>query len=91
MIINDTGYNKDEIEHENLSQDSIEDDPKNSEVLENNLKQILENDIGPNENYDLTQSDGSIENKKKHKSRVPKNYLISNVIGNIENSVVTRR
>ena len=29
--------------------------------------------------------------ESKHKSRVPKNYPISNVIGNMDDSMVTRR
>ena len=55
------------------------------------LIKSLKKDIGPNENNDPTQNEGSNENKKKQKSRVPKDHPISNVIGDIEKSVVTRR
>ena len=69
----------------------IEDNLKDNEILENNPDKIPENDIGPNENNDLTHSDGFVENKTKHKSIVPKDHPISNVIGDTEKSVITRR
>ena len=59
--------------------------------LGDNLNNIPKNEIDPNKDKDAFQNDKSDESKNKRKSKIPKNHLISNVIGNLDESMVTRR
>ena len=58
--------------------------------LEDDTKSILENVIDPNKDKDALKIDKLREVENKPKSRVPKNHPISNIIGNIDDSMVTR-
>ena len=77
---------KDIIESQILTQELIGDNPKDLEITKDNPNDILERDIEV-----VLLDDSPKETRSKHKSRVPKNHLISNVIGNVNEHVVTKR
>ena len=91
MVINDTRYNQNIIESQILTQDSIGDNPKDMEITKDNPNDILEKDIDPNKDEIVPLDDTYEEMRSKHRSRVPKNHPISNIIGNINERVVTKR
>lgn len=84
-------YNQDIIENENVNQDSIEDSPKIIDNLEDNLESIPEKMINPNMDKKVFEIPRVGEVRNKPKSKIPKNQPISNVIGNTNDSMVTRR
>ena len=77
---------KDIIESQILTQESIGDNLKDLEITKDNPNDIPERDIEV-----VLLDDSPKETRSKHKSRVPKNHLISNVIGNVNEHVVTKR
>ena len=77
---------KDIIESQILTQELIGDNPKDLEITKDNPNDIPERDIEV-----VLLDDSPKETRSKHKSRVPKNHLISNVIGNVNEHVVTKR
>ena len=60
------------------------------EITKENPNDIPEKDINPNKDETVPLDDTSEEMRSKHRCRVPKNHLILNVIGNINELVVTR-
>ena len=91
MVINDTRYDQDIIESQILTQESIEDNPKDLEITKENPNNIPERNINLNSDEFEPLDDTFEEIRSKHKSRIPKNHSISNVIGNVNEWVVTRR
>ena len=65
-----------------------EDNLDNSKEKENPIE-INEDEIGPKSDDESENQIG--ETSRRNKSRIPKNHPISNVIGNIDESVLTRR
>ena len=61
------------------------------ETIEDNPNNIPKNEIDPNKDENVSQEDTSEETRNKHKSKVPMNHLISNVISKMIECVVTRR
>ena len=61
------------------------------EITKDNPNDILEKDIDPNKDEIVPLDDTYEEMRSKHRSRVPKNHPISNIIGNINERVVTKR
>ena len=61
------------------------------EITKENSNNTLERDIDPNMDELVLLDDTPKEMKNKYRSRIPKNYLISNVIGNVNELVVARR
>ena len=61
------------------------------EITKDNPNDILEKDIDPNKDEIVPLDDTYEEMRSKHRSRVPKNHPISNIIGNINECVVTKR
>ena len=61
------------------------------EIIKENLNDILERDIDPNMDEKVPLDDTLEKMRNKHRSRIPKNYQISNVIRNVNEQVVTRR
>ncbi|RVX21332.1 hypothetical protein CK203_002103 [Vitis vinifera] len=74
-----------------MARDSIEDNPKDLEITKDNPNDILERDMDPNKDDIVPLDDTFEEMRKKHRFRLPKNHPISNVIGNVNELVVTRR
>ena len=58
-------------------------------TIEDNLNNMLESNVNPNKDETVPQEVNYEETRNKHKSRVPKNHPISNVIGNANERVVT--
>ena len=56
-----------------------------------NPNDMIERDIGPNKDESILQEDTSKKARNRYKSKVLKNHPISNVIGNMNEYVVTRR
>ena len=90
MVINDTRYDQDIIENQILTQESIGDNLKDVEITKD-LNDILERDIDPNKDEIVPLDDTYEEMRNKYRSKVLKSHPISNVIGNVNESVVTRR
>ena len=90
MVINDTRYDQDIIENEILTQESIGDNLKDVEITKD-LNDILERDIDPNKDEIVPLDDTYEEMRNKYRSKVLKSHPISNVIGNVNESVVSRR
>ena len=65
--------------------------PKNVESVKDNLNDILKSNVNPKKDENVSQEDTSEETRNKHKSKVPMNHLISNVISKMIECVVTRR
>ena len=86
MIVDDLGSRSRE------SDEDIIDVSKNIKVMEEKSKdeKLSENEEKKEEQGNKGDK-GRIEPSKKNKSRVPKNHPLSNVIGNYEDSMVTRR
>ena len=61
------------------------------ETTKDNPNDILERDIDTNNDEIISLKDTLEEIRDKHRSRIPKNQPISNVIGNVNERVVTRR
>ena len=61
------------------------------EIIKENLNDILERDTDPNTDEDVPLDDTLEKMRNKHRSRIPKNHQISNVIRNVNEQVVTRR
>ena len=61
------------------------------EITKDNPNDILEKDIDPNKDEIVPLDDTYEEMRSKHRSRVPKYHPISNIIGNINERVVTKR
>ena len=89
MVINDTRYDRDIIESQ--TKESIEGNPKDVETTIDNPNDIPKRDINPNMNDVVPLDDTSEETRNKHRSKVPNNHPISNVIGNVNERVFTRR
>ena len=53
------------------------------ETTKHNPNDILEGDIDPSMDEDVPLDDTLEKMMNKHRSKVPKNYPISNVIGNV--------
>ena len=81
VVINDISYDQDIIKSQILTQESIGDNPND----------IPKRDIDPSIDEDVPLDDTPKKMRNKNRSRVPKNHLISNVIGNVNEQVVTRR
>ncbi|RVW69254.1 Copia protein [Vitis vinifera] len=86
MIVDDLGSRSRE------SDEDIIDVSKDIKVMEEKSKdeKLSENEEKKEEQGNKGDK-GRIEPSKKNKSRVPKNHPLSNVIGNYEDSMVTRR
>ena len=91
MVINDTRYDQDILESQILTQESIGDNLKHLEIIKLNLNDIPKRNIDLNNDEFASLDDASKETKSKYRSRIPKNHRISNVIGNVNEQVVTRR
>ena len=76
MVINDTRYDRDIIESQILTKESIEDNPKDVETTIDNPSDISKRDINLNMNDVVPLDDTSEETRNKHISRVPKNHPI---------------
>ena len=61
------------------------------ETPKGNPNDILERNIDPNNDEFVPLDDTFKETKSKHRFKIPKNHLISNVIENVNEQVVTRR
>ena len=61
------------------------------EITKENLNDIPERNINPNNDEYVPLDDKFEEIRNKHRSKKPKNHSISNVIGNVNEWVVTRR
>ena len=61
------------------------------EITKDNPNDILERDMDPNKDDVVPLDDTFEEMRNKHRFRLPKNHPISNVIGNVNELVVTRR
>ena len=61
------------------------------ETTKENPNDILDRNIDPNNDEDVPLDDTPKEIKDKHRSKIPKNHPISNVIGNVNERVVTKR
>ena len=61
------------------------------ETIGNNSNNIPKRDIDPNKDEIIPLDDTFEETRNKHRSRIPKNHLISKFIGNVNEQVVTRR
>ena len=81
MVINDAEYNKDIIKSQILTQKSIRDNLKDEETTKDNLNDILESNIDSNRDKVVPLDDTPKEMRNKHRSKVPKNHPISNIIG----------
>ena len=91
VVINDTRYDQDIIDIQILTQESIWDNPENVKNIEKNPNNIPERDIDPNKDEIVPLEDTFKETRNKHRSRVPKNHPISNVMSNVNKHVVTKR
>ena len=56
-----------------------------------NPNNIPQSEVDPNKDENISQEDNYEEMGNKHKSKVPKNYCISKVIGKVNERVVARR
>ena len=61
------------------------------EITKDNPNNIPKRDIDPNKDENGPLDITSKETMSKHRSRIPKNHPISNVVGNVNEHVVTRR
>ena len=61
------------------------------ETIKENLNDIPKRDIDLNNDEFVPLNDTFEEARSKHRSRIPKNHPISNVIGNVNERVVTKR
>ena len=61
------------------------------ETTKDNPNDIPKRDINPNNDEVIPLHNTREEIRDKHKFIIPKNHLISNVIGNVNERVVTRR
>ena len=61
------------------------------EITKENLNNTPKRDIDPNNDEPVPLDDIPEETRNKHRPRIPKNHLISNVIGNVNEQVVTKR
>ena len=86
-----TRYDQDIIDIQILTQESIWDNPENVKSIEKNLNNIPKRDIDPNKDEIVPLEDTFKETRNKHRSRVPKNHPISNVMSNVNKHVVTKR
>ena len=64
---------------------------KDVETIKENLNDIPKRDIDLNNDELVPLDDTFEESRSKHRSRIPKNHPISNVIGNVNERVVTKR
>ena len=64
---------------------------KDVETIKENLNDIPKRDIDLNNDEFVPLDDTFEETRSKHRSRIPKNHPISNVIGNVNERVVTKR
>ena len=74
-----------------MTQESIGDNPKDLEVTKEDPNDILERDINLKDDKFVHLDDTSKEMRNKHRSKIPKKHPISNVIGNVNEWVVTKR
>ena len=91
MAINDTGYDQDVIKSQLLNQKSIRDNPKDLKIIENNRNDIHERDIDPNIDKVVLLDDTLEEIRDKHRPEYLRTTPISNVIGNVNEQVATKR
>ena len=61
------------------------------DITKDNANDILKKDIDPNKKENVPLDDTFKITRSKHRSRLPKNQPISNVIGNVNERVVTMR
>ena len=61
------------------------------EITKDNPNDIPKRDIDPNKDENVPLDITYKETMSKHRSRIPKNHPISNVVGNVNEHVVTRR
>ena len=86
MIVDDLGSRSRECDEDRI------DVSKDIEVIEEKSEdEKLSEDEEKKDEQGKKGDRGRIEPSKKNKSRVPKNHPLSNVIGNYEDSMVTRR
>lgn len=69
----------------------IRDNPKKVITFNSNPESILEEVVDPSKDRKAHEIAKSSEVGNKHKSRVPKHHHISNVIGNMDDFMVTKR
>ena len=81
MVINDAEYDQDIIKSQILTHKSIRDNLKDEETTKDNLNDILESNIDSNRDKVVPLDDTPKEMRNKHRSKVPKNHSISNIIG----------
>ena len=91
MVINDIGYNLDIIESQILTKELFGYNPEKVDTIENNPNNILEGEIDPNKDENVSQEENFEETRHKHKSKLSKNHPISKVTSNMNEYVVTRR
>ena len=91
VVINDIGYDHDIIYNQILTKESIGDNPKDMEIAKDIPNDIPKRDIDPNNDEVVPLDDTPKKIRNKHRSRLPKNHPISNVIGNVNERMVIRR
>ena len=91
MVINDIGYNWDIIESQILTKGLFGYNPEKVDTIENNPNNILEGEIDPNKDENVSQEEHFEETRNKHKSKLTKNHPISKVTNNMNECVATRR
>ena len=67
------------------------DNPENMETIKKKPNNILESNVDPNEDENVPLEETSEETRNKYRFREPKNHPISNVIGNLNEHMVTRK
>ena len=91
MVINNIGYDKDIIENQISTHELDRDNHENIEKTKDNPNDIAKSNVDPNKDVNVPQEDTFKEIRNKHKSKVPKNHPIKNVIGNMNECVVIKR
>ena len=91
MVINNIGYDKDIIENQISTQELDRDNHENIEKTKDNPNDIPKSNVDPNKDVNVPQEDTFKEIRNKHKSKVPKNHPIKNIIGNMNECVVIKR
>ena len=91
IVINDIGNDQVIIDNQISTKESIGDNPKDLETTKENPNDIPEKGIDPKNDEVIPLDDNPEEIRHKHRSRIPKNNLISTVISNVNERVVTRR
>ena len=79
------------IESQILTKELFGYNPEKVETIENNPNNILEGEIDPNKDENVSQEEKFEETRNTHKSKLTKNHPISKVTSNMNECVVTRR